>query len=413
MTKFAERRKRGEAEAARVFYQDVAELDPKNPNLDTMRKVLAGEVPLEVALGHPSTQVTWLQLDDGLNVKGDFKVPESSTPKLARFVAMRGCVRLRGRADGRLDVMVDAEADPTKRVRLPVPPKASERTKDMVFVPPGSYPVLGLEKSQDAMWTVLPAGATREDRQASRELRAFAIDRTEVTRRAYAAFVHDGGYKQKELWSKVGWAWLEGYRVRTKRPVEGPGDGDLALPEREDEPMAGITYYEAEAYAKWAGKALPSAEQWEIAARGALGSPYPWGNVPLGMSCPRDNARPVGKGLVQDVSPLGCLDLGVNVCEWTQSMKLDHRGDPIPDRVIQKGASFLDSIKDIDDHAHGDTGTRTRHMTPRSRYDPNDSLSPRPGFGFRCVRVLSRELDFEAQDDVTFSGAVPCESAGK
>jgi iron(II)-dependent oxidoreductase len=104
------------------------------------------------------------------------------------------------------------------------------------------------------------------------ELKGVAIDRAPVTNGGYAEFVADGGYERRELWSDAGWAWRT--EEGAQRPLYWTGDGrerrfDRVEPLDERLPVMHVSWFEADAYARWAGGRLPSELEWEVAATAA------------------------------------------------------------------------------------------------------------------------------------------------
>jgi iron(II)-dependent oxidoreductase len=97
----------------------------------------------------------------------------------------------------------------------------------------------------------------------------FAIDRSPVTNAAYQDFVEDGGYGRRELWSDAGWAWRAAEAA--ERPLYWTGDGrerrfDRVEPLEPNVPVMHVSWFEADAYARWAGGRLPTEFEWEKAA---------------------------------------------------------------------------------------------------------------------------------------------------
>ena len=133
-------------------------------------------------------------------------------------------------------------------------------------------------------------------------LNTFWLDRYPVTCEQYAKFIALGGYQQRQYWSKSGWQWLEQNPV--DRPLYWSDNADWF-----DHPVSGVSYYEAEAYANFVGKRLPTEAEWEKAALGAS------------LNCNRDRA--IGHTTPVDTykqgSKYGCQDMLGNVWEWTAS----------------------------------------------------------------------------------------------
>ena len=110
------------------------------------------------------------------------------------------------------------------------------------------------------------------------ELPAFEIDAAPVTNDAYAAFVDEGGYERRELWSTAGWTWRE--REGAERPLYWTSDGrvrrfDRVLSLEPELPVMHVSWFEADAFARWASKRLPSEAEWEKVAKlhgGAFGN---------------------------------------------------------------------------------------------------------------------------------------------
>jgi formylglycine-generating enzyme required for sulfatase activity len=130
------------------------------------------------------------------------------------------------------------------------------------------------------------------------------------------------------------------------RATGAPAPGfwlQLEVPERAAEhPVVGISWEEARAYAQWAGKRLPTASEWQKAARGAEGLAYPWGNTFDPLRC---NTSESGIGDLtaagrypRGVSPYGCADMIGNVLQWCQ----DSSPTPAegPDNRAVCGVSF-------------------------------------------------------------------------
>ncbi|GAA5043249.1 ergothioneine biosynthesis protein EgtB [Nocardia callitridis] len=162
----------------------------------------------------------------------------------------------------------------------------------------------------------------------------FAIDAAPVTNEQYLAFLDDGGYEREELWSERGWAhrkeaglvapqfWERDPAGRWWRRVFG-----VMTPLRPRQPVVHVCWFEAQAYANWAGKRLPTEAEWEKAARfdpnTGVSRRFPWGDrepdtdtANLGqvhLEPAEVGAYPAG------VSATGVHQLVGDVWEWTAS----------------------------------------------------------------------------------------------
>ncbi|MEU6526236.1 ergothioneine biosynthesis protein EgtB [Streptomyces sp. NPDC046924] len=177
-----------------------------------------------------------------------------------------------------------------------------------------------------------------------REVAPFHIDTTPVTNAAYQAFVEDGGYDDPRWWTARGWDHIR--RNSVTAPLfwqrdGAPGTGRWlrrrfgvteAVPP--DEPVLHVCWYEADAYARWAGRRLPTEAEWEKAARhdpaGDRSARYPWGDAEPGpehANLGQRHLRPAPAGSYPaGESPLGVRQLIGDVWEWTSSDFLPYPG---------------------------------------------------------------------------------------
>jgi len=255
---------------------------------------------------------------------------------------------------------------------------ATMKTKgEMVLVPAGDF-IMGSDKKADRL-------AYRSELPQRRVyLDAFEIGKFEVTALEYLKFV-----LETDRSPQLDWRY----------------DGGNFQESMAHHPIMHVTWYEADAYCKWAGHRLPTEAEWEKAARGTEGRLYPWGNEYAGLS--RANFGRTGlSGPVRDrperlllyppiisvdkyenaVSPYGLYQTIGNVAEWVADWydrdyykTAPDRNPRGPEHGTQKafrGAGWMDS-------------TTTVRVAMRNGADPNTRIN---WLGFRCAKSVSEEL---------------------
>ncbi|MGW5739218.1 MULTISPECIES: ergothioneine biosynthesis protein EgtB [Streptomyces] len=168
----------------------------------------------------------------------------------------------------------------------------------------------------------------------------FYLDTTPVTNAAYQRFIADGGYEEQRWWAPAGWDMVRGNGLTAPLFWRREGGRWLrrhfgtveAVPP--DEPVLHVSWYEADAYARWAGRRLPTEEEWEKAARHDPATDrstrYPWGDAdPTAehANLGQRHLRPAPAGSYPaGASPLGVRQLIGDVWEWTSSDFLPYPG---------------------------------------------------------------------------------------
>ncbi len=212
--------------------------------------------------------------------------------------------------------------EPKASIELPAGRPIEE---EMVPVPGGEF-VMGTD---DHAWTL-----DNERGAHVVDLPGFLIDITPVTNRAYARFVEDGGYEREDLWDPEGWEHIKREGISTPKHWYQPEAHSwwterfgFDEPLRPEAPVVHVSFYEADAYSRWAGKRLPTEAEWEKAAswdpRTGTKRLYPWGDEPptpgranldqLAFSAAEVGAYPEG------ASAYGVLGMIGDVWEWTAS----------------------------------------------------------------------------------------------
>jgi formylglycine-generating enzyme required for sulfatase activity len=273
--------------------------------------------------------------------------------------------------------------NPTQPKPQPPPPEG------MVLVPAGNF-------------TMGPDPAVVAEPVHPVYLDAFYIDKYEVTNTQFKEFIDAGGYTTQAYWDSAGWSertvrgWTEPFWWSTGDYHTGPAWPDF--------PVHGVSWYEAEAYANFAGKRLPTEAEWEKAARGTDQRTYPWGNTldgsranysgsgdpyeysggttPVGFYDGRLHPSPLFQ-TTDSPSPYGAYDMAGNVREWVA----DWHGaySAIPDS--NPTGPVTGSNRVLRDGAWLDGGGYTNNL--RSTYrSPGAPFGRSTLCGFRCARTL-------------------------
>ena len=240
--------------------------------------------------------------------------------------------------------------------------------KEMVLIPAGTF-IMG--SSNEEVEKVIKTYGNRGDfveydfkkekPRRSVYVKAFYIDRYEVTNAQYKKFIDAADYPPPHHWH----------------------DGTFP-PDKANHPVIDVNWSDAKAYAEWAGKRLPTEEEWEKAARGTDGRIYPWGDefnqdkagtaegiLRLYLT-PTDllhYAAPVDE-FKGDKSPYGVYDMAGNVMEWTDSWY------ERTEKKAVKGASWV-------------------HLGARARSATTDGVNPERFshlLGFRCAVDADKDI---------------------
>jgi serine/threonine-protein kinase len=212
------------------------------------------------------------------------------------------------------------------------------------------------------------------------QLSDYYIDKYLVTNAQFKKFVAETGYKTDAEKEGSGLVRLGRRWKKVEGANWGVPDGLSDVEGRDEFPVSQVSYNDASSYCQWANKSLPTEAQWEKAARGPEGAPFPWGNAdPNDTMANFDN-------IVGSVTPVtqyekgqshyGVFDTAGNVYQWTKDWygtgerkTTDPTGpDTGKERVI-KGGSFIEGMDSL-------------RSANRDRYEPSYSSFL---FGFRCA----------------------------
>lgn len=218
----------------------------------------------------------------------------------------------------------------------------------MVSIPGGEF-MMGREDGNDYEKPVHPV-----------KVATFLLDETEVTNEQYQQFIDATRRQSPSHWKNGRYA-----------------DGEATRP------VVNVSWDDANAFAKWAGKRLPTEEEWEYAARGADGRLYPYGNQwkPQYSNAAEDNygsARPV-KSYPEGRSPFGVYDMAGNVLEWTASEFKLYPGSKLPPNDPNSGRKVLRG---------GAFNAEAQYQTATDRffYPPSTKTD---FIGFRCAKDIN------------------------
>ena len=218
--------------------------------------------------------------------------------------------------------------------RMTSPPIASSSVEGMVEIEGGLFEI-GWRGDSFAFDNEKPAHKVFTEN--------YAIDRALVSVGDYLEFIHDGGYENFRWWFSEGWEAVN--REQWRAPLYWElHDGEWMIRDfsgltpaanKKDDPVSHVSFFEASAFAKWAGKRLPTEAEWERAAcydaRRNTSNAYPWGNTEP------DSAKanlfengywsvaPIG-AFPQGASGYGCQQMIGDVWEWTTSDYVPYPG---------------------------------------------------------------------------------------
>jgi iron(II)-dependent oxidoreductase len=276
-----------------------------------------------------------------------------------------------------------------RKVRPQLRPKLVTRpvTPSMVEIPAGRA-TLGLRRDGDVF------GWDNEFQEHTVDVPAFAIDKYEVTNAAFLAFVTGGGYETRDLWTQPSWSWKTEHRIAHPGFWRRREDAWYLRTMFDEIPLpldwpAYVSHAEASAYARWAGKQLPTEAEWH---RAAYGSPegsermYPWGNeAPSSRRGNFDFQRwdpaPVG-AFPEGNSAFGVADLAGNGWEWTSTPFSPFPGFEAFPFYRGYSADFFDNQHFVMKGGSARTAACMLRRSFRNWFQPH---YPHVYAGFRCV----------------------------
>ncbi|MFQ5645932.1 MAG: formylglycine-generating enzyme family protein [bacterium] len=245
----------------------------------------------------------------------------------------------------------------------PPPVNRPDPDSEMVYVPAGSF-IMGTDKTREEKipeaYGLSEIPYEDETPQQKVFLDGFYIDRYEVTIGAFLKFLAARNRPEPEVWRNI------------------------KLKEKQNLPATSITWYEAAEYAAWAGKRLPTEEEWEKASRGTDGSRFLWGNkiTDLNRENYLDMLVPVNE-FIFAASPYGAWGMSGNASEWTASWYEPYPGNKTANKLYGKKRKVI----------RGGSYKQTGHyfIAYYLRLACRDTADPTRGYlniGFRCASDL-------------------------
>jgi len=282
----------------------AAGLDLGDSRLAAVAPKVGATVSIETEPSSARVRLTRVRLDDA--GAGPAAVDLGRTPVSGRhLVAGEHVLELSADGMNPLTLLVRLAVGQSVRISRRLLPARPE-TQGMVLVDEGEV--------------VLGSGRTR--------VAAFLLDRDEVTNRRFQEFVAAGGYGNPSLWPENlvvdGRARPRADALRKlvdRTGIPGPRfwSGGTFPDGSADQPVVGVSWHEAAAYARWAGGTLPTLAQWRRGAVGASAGGFPWGDDAMTADLRANfglvGTRPVGS-YPAGLSPFGCADMAGNVREW-------------------------------------------------------------------------------------------------
>lgn len=241
--------------------------------------------------------------------------------------------------------------DPAKKLPPPQPSDAAANKltavndfaggihrQQMIEIPAGACVVGATDEKSFAYDNELPPHTV--------ELTGFRIAKLLSTNADFLNFIDEGGYARQEFWTPEAWAWRAQENIAAPLYWQKIGGNwhtrtmfETLVPLRLNHPVSGISWFEANAFARFSGKRLPTEAEWEKAAasnetiiidQGFTKSRFAWGDAEPTLAQANFGAKlwdatPVG-AFIKGASACGCLDMTGNVWEWTSDAFAPYAG---------------------------------------------------------------------------------------